>query len=520
MPVLPGYFCTHRNLRKTIVWNKPGKRRAKATSTSPNLELYDDEDINAEHVTMDSEEDSEEECMIRCFSSSSRHHWKLHGGGIIDLLRQPPLTAPAPNPAEQEFSGSKVTIAMTLKVSLAPSYVVDPNPGLRLYIGDFLQLSGPRRLDECARAHGMGGDKTVGERSISRVSSAMLRTATFVWCKMCAGSERACGWQERTKDRAHAHAADQDIVWLDGDQMRLDQHVQSRDSATARFLDFREGSEKLSRAIRVNLRTKLKEIATECILRPRVVEEGKEEKRAKKRAVFVPMYLLDPAVIQVLTTTNFNRGRKLAVRVDESTSESLSESTSESPRIAYSDRHYCVTGSSGTHMHTRKSAPRVKVAPGTVPQLEEKHEERPEGWLWQLGKMGKLSQTEMDEWSNEGEEFRDRVQWFRAEAEMQRWQEQKEQKLVELLRTIRSFFKMQEIWTQLVNRHASDHPGHCAYARQKAAIYQRRGEEAQNLARIGGYGFLLEPTANVIEYLQKERVKENEYLLSRVPQTI
>jgi hypothetical protein len=64
----------------------------------------------------------------------------------------------------------------------------------------------------------------------------------------------------------------------------------------------------------------------------------------------------------------------------------------------------------------------------------------------------------MDECSNEGEVFTlrvlnvlnlttpqgDRVQWFRAEAEMQRWQEQGEQKLAELLRTNRSFLKMED----------------------------------------------------------------------------
>ncbi|KAF8197329.1 hypothetical protein K438DRAFT_1760109 [Mycena galopus ATCC 62051] len=160
---------------------------------------------------------------------------------------------------------------------------------------------------------------------------------------------------------------------------------------------------------------------------------------------------------------------------------------------------------SGTQMHTRKSAPRSKVlAPGTVSRLEEKRQERTEGWLWQLGKMGRLSQNEMDEWSSEG----DRVQWFWAEAEMQRWQEQKEQKLVELLRTVRSFLKMQQVWTQLGNEHSSNQPGHAAYARQKAAMYQRRTEEAQRLVRVGGYGFLLEPAANVIEYIEKERAKE------------
>ncbi|KAJ7923693.1 hypothetical protein B0H13DRAFT_1864678 [Mycena leptocephala] len=149
---------------------------------------------------------------------------------------------------------------------------------------------------------------------------------------------------------------------------------------------------------------------------------------------------------------------------------------------------------------------------GPTSQSENKLEERPEGWLWQLGKVGKLSQREIDEWSNEG----DRVQWFRAEAEMQRWQEQKEQKLVELLRTIRSFTKMQQVWIELANQHSSNQPGHAAYARQKAWMYQRRAEEAQNLVRSGGHGDLLAPTANVIEFIERERAAEREYLLSRL----
>ncbi|KAF8142583.1 hypothetical protein K438DRAFT_1784603 [Mycena galopus ATCC 62051] len=157
---------------------------------------------------------------------------------------------------------------------------------------------------------------------------------------------------------------------------------------------------------------------------------------------------------------------------------------------------------SGTQMHTRKPVPCLKVlAPGTVSRLEEKRQERTEGWLWQLGKMGRLWQNEMDEWSSE-------VQWFRAEGEMQRWQEQKEQKIVELLCTVRSFLKMQQLWTQLGNEHSSNQPGHAAYAWQKAAMYQQRPEEAQRLVRVGGYGFLLEPAANVIEYIEKEREKE------------
>ncbi|KAJ6563365.1 hypothetical protein DFH09DRAFT_1477218 [Mycena vulgaris] len=123
----------------------------------------------------------------------------------------------------------------------------------------------------------------------------------------------------------------------------------------------------------------------------------------------------------------------------------------------------------------------------------------------------RLSQSEMEEWTNEG----DRVQWFRAEAEMQRWQEQKEQKLVELLRAIRSFVKMQSVWSQLGESQANQ-PGHAAYARQKAWMYERRAEDARNLVRLGGYQALLSPTANVIEFIEGERMKEEQYLSGRL----
>lgn len=148
--------------------------------------------------------------------------------------------------------------------------------------------------------------------------------------------------------------------------------------------------------------------------------------------------------------------------------------------------------------------------------------------------MGKLSQTEMDAWSNEGDFFfcvcigyfrngslpGDRVQWFRAEAEMQRWQEQKEQKLVELLRTIRSFVKMQLVWSQLGDLHSLNQPGHTAYARQKASMYERRIEDAKKLVRMGGHEDLLTPTANVINFIEAERAKEREYLKEKITQAM
>ncbi|KAJ7922159.1 hypothetical protein B0H13DRAFT_1525370, partial [Mycena leptocephala] len=119
---------------------------------------------------------------------------------------------------------------------------------------------------------------------------------------------------------------------------------------------------------------------------------------------------------------------------------------------------------------------------------------RGDGWLWQLGKLTKMSNAEMEARANEG----DRVQWFRAEAEMQRWQEQCEQKLVELLRIRRSFGKMESVWVLLADMQPSEAHGSKAYARQKAAMYARRKSEAETKIKAVGYGQLLDETADVV----------------------
>ncbi|KAJ7712619.1 hypothetical protein B0H16DRAFT_1479244 [Mycena metata] len=122
-----------------------------------------------------------------------------------------------------------------------------------------------------------------------------------------------------------------------------------------------------------------------------------------------------------------------------------------------------------------------KIVPENIPKS-------PEGWLWHLGKLTKMSTAEMNEWANEG----DLVQWFRAEAEMQRWQEQSEQKLVELLRT------------------PSGRYGAAAYARQKAAMYEKRTEEARTKVKELGYGSLLGKGANVVALIDSQRRLEAE----------
>ncbi|KAJ7056074.1 hypothetical protein C8F01DRAFT_1257888 [Mycena amicta] len=150
-------------------------------------------------------------------------------------------------------------------------------------------------------------------------------------------------------------------------------------------------------------------------------------------------------------------------------------------------------------MTRRQTGPRKK--PDKPPQQNKDTNDRPSGWIWNLGKLSKMSDTEMDEWSREG----DRVQWFRAEAEMKRWQGQKEQKIAELLRTRRSFQKMDTTWTQLAAQ--NDLAGYQAYARQKAAMYRAKGEEARILIFHAGYGELLEESGSLLQRIQEDRRK-------------
>ncbi|KAJ6583702.1 hypothetical protein B0H10DRAFT_1952501 [Mycena sp. CBHHK59/15] len=143
--------------------------------------------------------------------------------------------------------------------------------------------------------------------------------------------------------------------------------------------------------------------------------------------------------------------------------------------------------------------PRSKPTRPVKPPVDE----RPAGWLWQLGKLTKMTNAEMEEWSSEG----DRVQWFRAEAEMKRWQEQGEQKIAELLRSNRSFKRMEATWTTLAS---TNHlPGHQAYTRQKAAMHRRKAEQAQGFITLVGYPELLEDNASLVGRVEVDRARES-----------
>ncbi|KAK7005504.1 CxC2 domain-containing protein, partial [Favolaschia claudopus] len=161
----------------------------------------------------------------------------------------------------------------------------------------------------------------------------------------------------------------------------------------------------------------------------------------------------------------------------------------------------------GTQMNQRKKIAKQKAVEGDTKNQAPEGEE---GWIWNLGKYTKMTDEEMDAWESEG----DRVQWFRAEADMQRWQEQIEQKLAELSRTRRSFKKMESVWTELATSQPSDRPGAAAYARQKAAMYQKRSSEAHNKLRELGYENLLREDANIVQFVEEERKKQAELIRS------
>ncbi|KAI0028282.1 hypothetical protein K488DRAFT_89900 [Vararia minispora EC-137] len=78
----------------------------------------------------------------------------------------------------------------------------------------------------------------------------------------------------------------------------------------------------------------------------------------------------------------------------------------------------------------------------------------------------------MEAWIEEG----DRVQWHRAEASMQRWQEQFERLQADFLRTVETFHKLDVIWSA-VAQESEGKPGHAAYAMRKAGMWRKMAED-------------------------------------------
>ncbi|KAG2018837.1 hypothetical protein CC2G_008224 [Coprinopsis cinerea AmutBmut pab1-1] len=161
----------------------------------------------------------------------------------------------------------------------------------------------------------------------------------------------------------------------------------------------------------------------------------------------------------------------------------------------------------------RKSAPSTSFATGTSKHPPaasssaaiSKTIDIEDGWIWRLGSVGKLTEDEVREWEEEG----DRVHWFRAEADMERWREQWEIKLIECIRCIRSFEKMAETWLTL-SRKSGMPASQASFARKQAAMYRTLGE---GVARVFSELQSNEPTRyvdgeDVVEYITRHRRAE------------
>lgn len=87
-----------------------------------------------------------------------------------------------------------------------------------------------------------------------------------------------------------------------------------------------------------------------------------------------------------------------------------------------------------------------------------------------------------------------RVQWFRAEAEMLRWQEHHEIKQAEFLRVLQSFTAQKNTWLQAADLVKSKDPsklGYIAYAREQAAMLDDMIERTRQCFMEAGYAHVL-----------------------------
>ncbi|KAH6914266.1 hypothetical protein BKA70DRAFT_1182325 [Coprinopsis sp. MPI-PUGE-AT-0042] len=120
------------------------------------------------------------------------------------------------------------------------------------------------------------------------------------------------------------------------------------------------------------------------------------------------------------------------------------------------------------------------------------------GWIWCIAPPQGITSQQIEDWMSEG----DRVQWFRAEAEMMRWQEEYEQKLIEFVRAIRHYETMAAVWSSLSEASGNDkQAGKVAYARKTAARYREQASRCSSVFSLqAGYPDLTNE-AKVLEYV-------------------
>ena len=78
----------------------------------------------------------------------------------------------------------------------------------------------------------------------------------------------------------------------------------------------------------------------------------------------------------------------------------------------------------------------------------------------------------------------DRVQWFHAQADMWRWQEELEILEEKFRRTVRSFDRMEFVWNELACIHTKR--GYIAYAHKKSAMYRDMAKDCRERFKTAG----------------------------------
>ncbi|KAF4609687.1 hypothetical protein D9613_012047 [Agrocybe pediades] len=161
------------------------------------------------------------------------------------------------------------------------------------------------------------------------------------------------------------------------------------------------------------------------------------------------------------------------------------------------------------------AARRVDIEEMSVRESEaldkkEKESGREHGWIWRLGSMQDFTEKDIRQWSEES----DAVQWFRAEAEMKRWQEEHEIVQAQFQRCIRAYHTMSTVWTTMADEYANTDPGRVAYAKKTAARYTVLEQEARQKFAEAGYADKVKaidkgiPLATLIEADREANAKD------------
>ncbi|KAJ3717504.1 hypothetical protein C8R42DRAFT_724415 [Lentinula raphanica] len=138
----------------------------------------------------------------------------------------------------------------------------------------------------------------------------------------------------------------------------------------------------------------------------------------------------------------------------------------------------------GTHMSLRQArsvtqseAQVTSVFEPTKEVLE--HADQPgvdaDGWIWSAGRMKNMSMQEIEQW----EQINNRIQWARAEADFERWQEEVEKKHAEFMRVINASAYARDAWMELARTPYSSSPGHVAYAKEHCDILEALRADAE-----------------------------------------